>query len=82
MQEAEKVDGGYLCSGLWQFASGCRGADILGIGLAGGPDTDGMPLTALVDPADVEIVENWDVAGMRPPAPTRSAQTDSSCPRR
>ncbi|TWH51521.1 alkylation response protein AidB-like acyl-CoA dehydrogenase [Rhodococcus rhodochrous J38] len=22
MQEAEKVDGGYLCSGLWQFASG------------------------------------------------------------
>ncbi|AHD19867.1 flavin-dependent monooxygenase [Rhodococcus pyridinivorans] len=64
MQEAEKVDGGYLCSGLWQFASGCRGADILGIGLAGGPDTNGMPLTALVNPADVEIVENWDVAGM------------------
>ncbi len=29
MQEAEKVEGGYLCSGLWQFASGCRGADIL-----------------------------------------------------
>ncbi|TCN50800.1 alkylation response protein AidB-like acyl-CoA dehydrogenase [Rhodococcus sp. SMB37] len=65
MQEAEKVEGGYLCSGLWQFASGCRGADILGIGLAGGPDSNGMPLTALVDPADVEIVENWDVAGMK-----------------
>ncbi|MDH6194665.1 alkylation response protein AidB-like acyl-CoA dehydrogenase [Mycobacterium frederiksbergense] len=65
MQEAEKVDGGYLCSGTWQFASGCRGADILGIGLVGGPETQGRPLTALVSPADVEIVENWDVAGMR-----------------
>ncbi|WZU34614.1 Flavin-dependent monooxygenase, oxygenase subunit HsaA [Rhodococcus ruber] len=65
MQKAEKVDGGYLCSGLWQFASGCLGADILGIGLAGGPETNGKPLTALVDPADVEIVENWDVTGMK-----------------
>ncbi|MGN7133108.1 acyl-CoA dehydrogenase family protein [Rhodococcoides corynebacterioides] len=65
MQEAEKVDGGYLVSGLWQFASGCRGADILGIGLAGGPETGGKPLTALVDPADVDIVENWQVAGMK-----------------
>ncbi|MFW0794841.1 acyl-CoA dehydrogenase family protein [Gordonia sp. CPCC 205515] len=65
MQEAQKVDGGFVCSGVWQFASGCRGADIIGIGLAGGPETDGKPLTALVDPADVEIVDNWDVAGMK-----------------
>ena len=65
MHEAEKVDGGYLCTGTWQFASGCRGADILGVGLVGGPHTHGKPLTALVRPDDVEIVENWDVAGMR-----------------
>ncbi|WP_288815461.1 acyl-CoA dehydrogenase family protein [Gordonia hongkongensis] len=65
MQEAQRVDGGYLCSGVWQFASGCRGADLLGIGLAGGPETGGKPLTALVDPAEVEIVDNWDVAGMK-----------------
>lgn len=65
MHEAEKVDGGYVCTGVWQFASGCRGADILGIGLAGGPATEGKPVTALVDPADVEIVDNWDVAGMK-----------------
>ncbi|GGF11501.1 acyl-CoA dehydrogenase family protein [Williamsia phyllosphaerae] len=65
MQEAEKVPGGYLCSGVWQFASGCRGADIIGIGLAGGPDTGGKPLTALVRPEDVEIIENWAVAGMK-----------------
>lgn len=65
MHKAEKVPGGYRCSGLWQFASGCRGADIIGFGLAGGPETDGKPLAALVDPKDVEIVDNWDVAGMR-----------------
>lgn len=65
MQEAERVPGGYVCTGVWQFASGCRGADIIGIGLVGGPDTGGKPLTALVDPGDVEIVENWAVAGMK-----------------
>lgn len=65
MFEAEKVEGGYLCSGEWQFASGCKGADLLGIGLRGDESTQGKPLTALVDPADVTIVENWDVAGMK-----------------
>lgn len=65
MHEAERVPGGYLCTGTWQFASGCRGADIIGIGLVGGPETDGKPLTALVRPDQVEIVENWDVAGMK-----------------
>lgn len=65
MHDAQKVPGGQLCTGVWQFASGCRGADILGIGLTGGPETQGKPLTALVSPEDVEIVDNWDVAGMK-----------------
>lgn len=65
MQEPEVVDGGYICTGVWQFASGCAGADILGVGLAGGEETDGRPITALVDPADAEIRVNWDVAGMK-----------------
>lgn len=65
MLEAEKVDGGYIANGEWLFASGCAGADILGIGLRGGPETDGRPRTALVLPEDVTIVENWNVAGMR-----------------
>jgi alkylation response protein AidB-like acyl-CoA dehydrogenase len=65
MQEAQRVPGGYVCSGVWQFASGCRGADVLGIGLVGGPESNGKPLTALVDPGDVEIIDNWNVAGMR-----------------
>lgn len=65
MFEAEKVDGGYICSGEWLFASGCKGADLLGMGLRGDESTEGKPLTALVDPESVTIVENWDVAGMK-----------------
>lgn len=65
MFDAEKVDGGYLVTGEWQFASGCKGADLLGMGLKGGSETQGKPLTALVDRDAVEIVDNWDVAGMR-----------------
>jgi len=65
MQEAERVPGGYRCSGVWQFASGCRGADILGIGLKGGEETQGRPITALIDPKDAQIIDNWNVAGMR-----------------
>lgn len=65
MQEAEKVEGGYLCSGEWQFASGCKGADILSIGLRGGPETQGRPLGAILNPADAEIIDAWDVAGMQ-----------------
>lgn len=65
MQEGVPVDGGFRCTGVWQFASGCMAADILGVGLAGGPESKGRPLTALVRPEQAEIVENWDVAGMR-----------------
>lgn len=65
MVEAEKVKGGYLCTGEWQFASGCKGADLLGMGLRGGPETGGKPLTALIDRTKVEIVDNWEVAGMK-----------------
>lgn len=65
MQEPTVVDGGYRCSGTWQFASGCMGADILGVGLAGGPESNGRPLGALFRPEQAEIVPNWDVAGMK-----------------
>lgn len=65
MHEPEVVEGGYRCTGVWQFASGCAGADILGVGLAGGEETNGRPITALVDPSQAEIRVNWDVSGMK-----------------
>lgn len=63
MQEAEVVEGGLRCTGRWQFASGCAAADVLGVGLK--DPEDPRPRNALIDPADAEIIENWDVAGMR-----------------
>lgn len=63
VQPAERVEGGWLVNGLWKFASGCKGADILGVGI--GTGEGGKPITAVLRPEDVEIVENWDVIGMR-----------------
>ena len=63
VQPAEKVEGGWRVNGLWKFASGCKGADILGVGI--GTGEGGKPLTAVLKPEDVEIIENWEVIGMR-----------------
>jgi len=63
IQPAEKVEGGWRVSGLWKFASGCKGADILGVGIGAGEG--GKPRTAVLPPEDVEIVENWEVLGLR-----------------
>lgn len=63
VQPAERVSGGWIVNGLWRFASGCKGADLLGVGI--GSDESGKPLTAVLRPKDVEIIENWDVIGMR-----------------
>jgi len=65
MQDAEEVAGGYRCTGIWQFASGSMGADLLGVGLKGGPEAEGRPRTAVLDAAEVAIVPNWNVSGMR-----------------
>ncbi|WP_432557852.1 hypothetical protein [Granulicoccus sp. GXG6511] len=65
MQEAEEVEGGYLCTGKWLFGSGCAGADLIGVGLKGGPEAKGKPVTAVFPADQVEIVTNWDVSGMR-----------------
>ena len=65
MIEARRVAGGWVANGTWFFASGCKGADLLGIGLKGDSSAKGRPLTALIRPEDAEIIESWDVAGMK-----------------
>ncbi|MFD7500770.1 acyl-CoA dehydrogenase family protein [Streptomyces sp. NPDC059850] len=65
VQPAERVEGGYRVSGRWKFASGCTGADVLGVGIKAGEDTTGRPLTAVLRPGQVRIAENWDVVGLR-----------------
>ncbi|WOP19280.1 flavin-dependent monooxygenase [Raineyella sp. LH-20] len=80
MQEAEEVDGGYRCTGVWQFASGSAGADLLGVGLKAGPEAQGRPRTAVLDAADVTIVPAWDVSGMRATGSNELHLTDTFVP--
>lgn len=61
------VDGGYTFSGRWQFSSGSKHAQwfFLGGQFPGGGE--GVPSmgTFLIPREDVEIVETWDVAGLK-----------------
>ncbi|MFA3789934.1 acyl-CoA dehydrogenase family protein [Aliiglaciecola sp. SL4] len=62
-QKAKKVTGGYIVNGRWQFASGCMGASLLGVGVM--PD-DGskLPKMAVMPAHKVKIEKTWDVHGM------------------
>lgn len=69
VQKAQRVDGGWQVSGRWKFASGCKGADWIGVGIEGrdpGMADDAVPKVMMaVAPADeVEIIDNWRVSGM------------------
>lgn len=67
IQPAVQKDGGYVVNGTWKFASGCKGADLLGVGIGTGTpgQPGGKPRTAVLPPSQVEIVDNWDVMGLR-----------------
>ncbi|SDV46976.1 acyl-CoA dehydrogenase family protein [Chitinasiproducens palmae] len=72
LQKANRVDGGYRITGQWHFASGCKGADWIGVGIGGTPAPDGAaapqagkPFTAVLPASEVEIVDNWKVVGLR-----------------
>ncbi|WP_244158645.1 acyl-CoA dehydrogenase family protein [Caballeronia fortuita] len=67
VQNAQPAPGGYRVNGTWKFASGCKGADWLGVGIGTGKtgEAPGKPRTAVFRPAQVEIVESWNVVGMQ-----------------
>ncbi|ABE33679.1 hypothetical protein DR64_4640 [Paraburkholderia xenovorans LB400] len=70
LQPAIPAPGGFLVSGQWRFASGCKGADWIGVGIGGTPANSGgaaagKPFTAVFPAHEVEIVENWNVVGMQ-----------------
>jgi alkylation response protein AidB-like acyl-CoA dehydrogenase len=68
LQAATAVSGGWSVTGRWHFASGCIGADWIGVGIGAAGRQDGtavQPLVAVFPAAEVEIVENWDVVGMQ-----------------
>ncbi|MBN3759008.1 flavin-dependent monooxygenase [Paraburkholderia sp. Tr-20389] len=68
VQPAQPAPGGWRVNGTWKFASGCKGADWLGVGIGTGSNdgaSPGKPRTAVFRPEQVDIVENWDVVGMQ-----------------
>jgi alkylation response protein AidB-like acyl-CoA dehydrogenase len=64
VQPAKETEAGFLVNGRWKWASGCMGADILGVGIPGDASTEGKPRTVLLRPDQVEIVQDWNVVGM------------------
>lgn len=66
-QTAVPVPGGLEVSGRWSWGSGCRGADLIGVGIKveSGGSTGGLPLIAVMPAEKVEIVDNWNVIGLQ-----------------
>ncbi len=70
LQPAKEIENGWEVSGHWRFASGCKGADWIGVGIGGTPANGGgaaagKPLTAVFPAGEVQIVDNWNVVGMQ-----------------
>jgi alkylation response protein AidB-like acyl-CoA dehydrogenase len=63
MGTATEVEGGYLLTGSWQFASGMKLATH--VHTAAVSMSTGEPLMFTLPKSDVEIVDNWDVMGLQ-----------------
>ncbi|PWC39432.1 acyl-CoA dehydrogenase [Azospirillum sp. TSO35-2] len=62
---AQVVDGGLKVNGRWSWASGCMGADVVGVGVAPKDgDTVGLPRMAVMPRAAARVERNWDVVGL------------------
>lgn len=69
VQKAVRAEGGWRVSGRWKFASGCMGADWIGVGIEGrGTSADGSDvpkvMMAVAPASEVEIIQSWNVSGM------------------
>ena len=67
--KAREVDGGYVCSGTFDYVSGCDSATHLVLAWMFGDDASAgefaTDFIGVVDFDDVEIIDNWDVLGLR-----------------
>jgi 3-hydroxy-9,10-secoandrosta-1,3,5(10)-triene-9,17-dione monooxygenase len=67
--KAVEVDGGYQVSGTFDYVSGCDSATHLVLAFAFGDDVSAGELATdfigVVDYDDCEIIDNWDVLGLR-----------------
>ena len=67
--KAVEVEGGYRCTGTFDYVSGCDSATHLVLAWAFGDDVSAgefaTDFIAVVDFDEVEIIDNWDVLGLR-----------------
>ena len=61
--KARKVEGGYVATGQWPFASGCQVADYFWCQCLS--DSDSIPIEIVVPRSEFEILETWDSPGLR-----------------
>ncbi len=63
---ARRVDGGYMISGRWPFASGCRHTAWIVLGsMVAGPDGKLDMIAPVVRTADLTVLDDWAVSGMK-----------------
>jgi alkylation response protein AidB-like acyl-CoA dehydrogenase len=68
MGRADREDGGYRVNGQWQFVSGCHNASLFAgtvMRYEQGLQIDGPPAFAVARDDEYEILDTWDVSGMR-----------------
>ncbi|MBR1069801.1 flavin-dependent monooxygenase [Bradyrhizobium liaoningense] len=66
LQPARRCADGFVVNGVWPFASGSPGADLIGVGITLEDDPAGdLPRVAVIPAEKVTIRPNWDVIGLR-----------------
>ena len=66
VQPAERVPGGFRVSGRWKFASGCTGADVVGVGIVTSDgQASGLPRFAVMPAQNATVAPNWEVIGLQ-----------------
>src|SRR5919197_419791 len=83
--KAVEVDGGYRVSGTFDYVSGCDSATHLVLSFMFGDDASAgefaTDFIGVVDFDDVEIIDNWDVLGLRGTGSKRVVVDDVFIPR-
>lgn len=66
-QPATKTEGGHIIQGRWRYSSGCKSADLFGVGFTPRKSDDslGLPHTAVLYAKDVDIEDNWEMSGLQ-----------------
>ncbi|MDA9399900.1 MULTISPECIES: flavin-dependent monooxygenase [unclassified Bradyrhizobium] len=66
LQPAKRCTDGFVVNGVWPFASGSPGADLIGVGITvEGEPTGDLPRVAVIPAEKVTIRPNWDVIGLQ-----------------